>query len=221
NLRLAAVSVKKDEFGEALKYLKEVGMQSDLTRDEELERVELAAKVAQARGHELAAVKYLKSLTDNWRGEPEKIGKPLLNLARLLNQLNDNKSALIALDRIRVLQEDTKKISSDVHADSLQMMANILLEDGQTDKGIEVANQLLDNYEKDRPLQSMRYKIGKVEFDRGNLVAAEKYWGQLGKESVWNSIATEQLEHAKFKDNYKKYIERIPAMAGLREGVKE
>jgi tetratricopeptide (TPR) repeat protein len=221
NLRLASVSAKENDFGQSFKYLKDIEPNAKLSRTEDIERVEIAAQVAEARGQDAAAIAYLKSLTENWRGEPEKVSQPLLKLAQIYNKVGDSGSALIALDRIAVLQEDTKSVSLDIHAEALELKGNILHAKKDLDGAVKAYGELLETYEKSRPLQSVRYKLGQIEFKRGNLVAAEKHWSPLEAGSSWASMATEQLEHAKFKDNYKKYIDRIPAMAGLRKGVEE
>jgi hypothetical protein len=66
-------------------------------------------------------------------------------------------------------------------------------------------------------LESVKYRIGDILFENGDLPAAEKEWSHLGKGTIWAKMAQEKIDGAKWKDQYKKYINRIPAMSGFEK----
>ena len=216
NLRLASVAIKNDKHSLAFKYLKDIGAQTDLTLDEEIERIELAANVAEQRGQDVAAIKYLDVLTKTWKGEPEKVSGPLLKLAEIQSSRKDYKNSLSNIQRILAMQEDSGAVPEETHVSALRLKADIHLKNENTEKAISSYEALLDSYEDKRPLNSIRYKVGELYFKDGNIKSAEKTWSQIKDGVVWAQMAQEQLRHSKFKEDYKKYINRIPAMAGLR-----
>ncbi len=72
----------------------------------------------------------------------------------------------------------------------------------------------MTQYEPTFPLESTRFRLGKLYFDRGQLQKAQDVWGQFkGKESEsWKKMAQEQVSSNEWKSDYKKYLDRIPAM---------
>ncbi len=224
NLRLASVEVKRGRFARAFKYLKDIDHKNaKLTETEDVERVEITSQIAEERGQTVAAMKYLESLTKTWKGEPQKVSRPLLRLAEIRSTRKEFSKALLALEKILILEEDSQFIPDDIHAEALKLQGDVHLKTGKTDLAIKSYQKLLDSFESQRPLDSTRYKVGQLYFKNGKMKNAEQVWSKLNQESVWARMAQEQLGHAQFKDGYKKYIDRIPAMAGMRKdkGSKE
>jgi hypothetical protein len=64
-------------------------------------------------------------------------------------------------------------------------------------------------------LSSIRYKLGQIYFKRGDIQQAAGTWNDFKgtKSGFWKNLAQEQLKNSEWREGYKKYIKRIPAMA--------
>jgi len=82
-------------------------------------------------------------------------------------------------------------------------------------EALESATQMLEYYEDARPIASIRYRLGQVYFNQGKIKKAEESWtGFKGAQSeFWRKLAQEQVQNLNWRDDYKKYINRIPAMS--------
>lgn len=218
NLRLAVVASRERDYARASDYLKAIASSPRLTESELIERVETSADVAEARGQTDAAKRFIADLLSTWRGRPAAVADLYLRLAKLHSQSKDDKAAEAAASKILDLQKETGLVSEDTHAKALELKADLLLSRGQRAGAVAVFKQLLDTYEGKRPLGSVRYKAGKVLFESGELKEAENVWAALkdDKNDLWHKLAKEQLEGARWKGDYKKYIERIPAMQDMK-----
>jgi hypothetical protein len=65
------------------------------------------------------------------------------------------------------------------------------------------------------PLASLRYKLGQIHFENGDLQKASETWEKLDREknSFWAKMADENLKSTKWNDDNKKYLRRLPASA--------
>jgi hypothetical protein len=80
---------------------------------------------------------------------------------------------------------------------------------------------LLEAYEASRPLASVRYRLGQLLYQDGDLKGAEAVWKELkpDKDNLWQRLAAEQMQGAKWQNEYKKYLNRIPAAVDLRDSA--
>jgi tetratricopeptide (TPR) repeat protein len=220
NLRVAATAVRMKKFGEAYKYLNQIKNAEVLGDAEKVERVELAATVAEQKGHVADAKKYLSELTKTWTGKPELVSKAFLRLARLQKDSKEHLNAEKSLKNILNLAADTNFVPEDIEAEAMALRAENFLSQKKYELAVGTYEELLEKYERKRPLSSVRYKAGKVLFTNGKIKEAEKMWAPLKEvePKTWHKLAQEQLESLKFDQNYKKYIKRIPAMAGQNKG---
>ncbi|MNT86998.1 Tetratricopeptide repeat protein [compost metagenome] len=99
------------------------------------------------------------------------------------------------------------------------MIGNINMEKGQKEKGLQAYNRLLEKYEENMPLASIRYKVGEIYFQQGEVQKAADVWNEFKgeKSGFWKNLAQEQLKNSEWRSDYKKYIKRIPAMSGSAE----
>lgn len=99
-------------------------------------------------------------------------------------------------------------------------MGDIYLQRKQTDQAIDSYSRLLEAYEEKRPLSSIRYKLGQIYFEKGEIQKAAEVWNEFkGQRSgFWKNLAQEQLKNSEWRDGYKKYIKRIPAMSENEQG---
>jgi hypothetical protein len=107
-------------------------------------------------------------------------------------------------------------------------MAELQLDLKQDDQAAATYKKILDTYEKKLPLASLRYRWGKIYYDRGEVKKAADVWKNFGagapanaaaglpKEQswmFWQKLADEKLRTADWNEDYKKYFKRIPAMS--------
>lgn len=218
NLRLALVMDALDKPQQAYDYLKNIKNTDDLTDQEQIERVNLSVKLLEKKGDNESAIRYLGELLKHWHGQPELLAEPYFKLSQL--EMNENliEDAIKSLEQIEKLQNDSGKVPGIIYSQSLEKLGNIYLSQNQTEKAIQAYEKLLEKFENDIPLASMRYKLGEIYFKRGELKKASQTWsGFKGKNSeLWQKLAQEQLKNSDWQDEYKKYIKRIPAMSNVK-----
>jgi predicted negative regulator of RcsB-dependent stress response len=151
------------------------------------------------------------------------LAEPYLNLAQLEIKKGDTTEAMKALQQIDHLQEDSKKVSPDTHAKALSMLADLQIQKKQNDEAAGTIQKLLDQYAETKPLASYRYKLGDIYFKKGEKQKAAEAWNDLKSEKndFWYKLAQEQLQSSDWKNEYKKYIKRIPAMSEMGERKKQ
>ncbi|QDK46855.1 hypothetical protein DOM22_17675 [Bdellovibrio sp. ZAP7] len=222
NLRLAAVSSNEQKYNQAYEYLKNIKNPEKLSEDDQIERVGVAVRLLERRGDTDSAVRYLGELLRTWKGQPELVAEPYLKLAELQLKQGKKDEALQALGMIDKLKTDSQKVPAVVHAKALEMMGNVYMDAGQKDKAIGAYKNLLEQYEDTRPLSSIRYKLGQIYFNRGEVQKAAEVWNEFKgqKSGFWKNLAQEQLKNSEWRDGYKKYIQRIPAMAADKQESK-
>ena len=106
---------------------------------------------------------------------------------------------------------------------ALESRAEIMIARGKKREAIGSYQDLLElpiaNADATRKgYDSVRYRLGQLLFETGDLKGAEKTWAGLSSDekSLWKRLAAEQMTGAKWREEYKKYIERIPAAAEIR-----
>jgi tetratricopeptide (TPR) repeat protein len=209
-LRLAAVAVQKRRYVEAYQNLRAIEKSTDLSEPEQIERVQLMAAVNGFRGEWAQAKGELKDVIKHWKGQPKELDPAWVHLAELDMRTGDYETAENNADKA-LAQKD---LDDGLRAKALELKGDALIGQKRTMAAIEVYQNLLDQYEAKRPLGSVRYKVGQLLFDRGDVKGAEDVWGKLqggSNEILWD-LAKEKLAQAKFQDEYKRYVQRIPAM---------
>lgn len=215
HLRLSAVEYQLGHSAEALNYLNQIKNPLKMEEKLQIERVRLAAALLEKKGDALSAKRYLSSLLQEWKGIPVLLADPYLDLAQIEFKEGKKKDALESLNHIDILMQDSGKVPADTHAKALEMTAQIYDESKDTDRALKAYEKLLDKYEKQKPMDSVRYRVGKIYFDKGDIKKASEAWEPLKekKNTFWAKLAKEQLDNANWNGDYKKYIQRIPAMS--------
>lgn len=223
NLRLAQVTWQEQKFSEAYDFLKNIKKPEALNDIEQIERVQLAATLLEKRGEMDSAVRYLSELLKAWSGLPHLLAEPYLSLAQLEIKKGDVPEAIKALQQVDHLQTDSKKVAPETHLKALSLLADLQIQKKQSDDAAETINKMLDQYGADKPLASYRYKLGEIYFKKGETQKAADAWNDLKNEKsdFWYKLAQEQLQSAEWKNEYKKYIKRIPAMSEMGERKKQ
>lgn len=220
NLRLAAVFTQEQKFNQAYEHLKNIKTPEKLPDQGQIERVNVAVKLLEKRGDNESAIRYLGELLRTWKGQPELVAEPYLKLAELQTKQGRNAETIQALEMVDQLQTDSGKVPAVVHAKALESLGEALLTKGENDKAIAAFERLLEKYEETRPLSSIRYKLGQIYFKRGESKKAAEAWSDFkgDKSDFWKNLAQEQLKNSSWRDDYKKYIKRIPAMSENEQG---
>lgn len=220
NLKLAKIYFDKKNNHDAYSYLKNIKKPEDLSVEEQIERVQLFSKVFEERGDYSSSARYLRELILNWRGQPEKLTQVYYDLAEINLKEGKKTEALDSLQLVEGFYKD-EKVNDDVRLlKVLQMEVEILADLKDYNKYKTKASELLEKFEDKYPLASLRYKLGEVYFKEGELKKASEIWdGYKGKDTqFWSSLSQEKLKEAKWNDDYKKYLKRIPAMSQAESG---
>lgn len=224
NLRLASVYAFKNEFGKSQDHLKEINEKNLKTDEEKVERVYVSSIVYEKLNNSAYAIRNLKELTETWRGNPEKLASIYLRLSKLQSENKDYADAIGTLDRLLNMSSDSAVVSDEDQMQSLRLKAEYAMEIKKSKTAIEAYRSLLDRFEDKYPLYSARYQLGKIHYDSGDIKEAEKIWSPLQDKSdaqLWSKLAQENLKNSNWNSEYKKYTNRIPAMANDSKGKKE
>jgi len=216
NLRLAQTNSQLSNYSKSYEFLRQIENPEKLTEVEQIERVSLAAQLLDKKGDSTAATRYLVELIKAWKGLPELVAEPYFSLANIEMKTGKKDDAIKSFQRIDSLYTDSEgKISASIHSQSLEKLGQLYFEKGQKDLALKTFQQLLDKYEKSYPYESIRYKVGQIYFEKGEVQKAADAWNGLQgrKNDFWYKLAQEQLTNSGWKDDYKKYIQRIPAMS--------
>ncbi len=216
NLRLAAVARKQKDYGLASEYISKVTNPDELLPSEKIERVQIIADVAERRGDLNLARASLKRLVDTWKGQPEQVAPVYLDLAEVEMKSKNYGEAHINAQKIINLAKDTNEVDKNTFAEALRTSGDALVALKNPTEAINVYQELLEKFESQKRLDSVRYRIGKLLFDKGDVKAAETAWKPLQENpnNVWGKIASERLKEMQFTKDYNKYIKRIPAFDG-------
>lgn len=215
NLRLASVLVQEREYMDAYQRLKSVGDGSDLEPKENIERVQLSAKVAEQRNDNDKAREALLELAKRWQGDPALVAPVNLQLAQTYLRLGEPKQAETYADRALQAEGGETAIPEKVIAQSLRVKGDALVAQKKDLAGVEAYQKLLERFEDKMPLASVRYKVGQILFDRGDLKGAGEVWKRLdgSPNEFLYKIGKEKIDDSEWKLDYQKYMSRIPAMA--------
>ncbi|MCB0355625.1 MAG: tetratricopeptide repeat protein, partial [Bdellovibrionales bacterium] len=212
-LRLAQTAYQKRQYLTAGEYLNKISKKNKLNDHEQIEKVELLALVSEQKGQINEARNYLKKLTEAWEGQSELLVPTFIHLASIEFLSKNYKQAEEYLAEVERLKLAEVPLKDDLWFKTLELKAKVLEAQNQKIAAIETYSKILDEFEAKRSVGSMRFYLGKLMFDVGNIRGAEKVWNALDptKYPMFVKLAKEKLSNAKWEDEYKKYINRIPA----------
>lgn len=226
-LRMASMATASRDFAGAEALLKQIKETKNLTSAEQVERAGLAADVAEARGQTDLARAYLADViarfSESAAGATASVAPLHLRRAKLAVKAKDFKSAEESINLALVAAEKSGPSGDALRTAALETRAEVLLARGKKKEAIASYRSLLETPialadSSRQGYDSVRYRLGQLLFDAGDLKAAEEVWGELTKDekSLWRRLASEQMSGAKWRDEYKKYIDRIPAASEMR-----
>lgn len=216
NLRLAKTEFEQKNYQGAYDQLKQIKKTDKLTEPEQIERVDMAASLFENKGETASAVRYLTEILREWQGQPELVAEPYLRLAQMEQKLGRPDDAEKSLQKIDTLMKDSGgKVAMKTHMKALENLGQLYLDRKDNEKAIATYDKMLELYEEKAPMASIRYRLGKLFFEKGEIQKAAETWNTFrgDKSGFWKNLAQEQLNNSNWKNDYKKYIKRIPAMA--------
>lgn len=216
NLRLSAIDFMNNKWSQSYEYLRQIKNPERLTEKEQIERVTIAAHLLEKKGDYDTAIRYLTELVNNWKGQATLVSEPYFKLADLELKQGKTKDAILTYLKIDSLMDDSGLVPESIHSKSLEKLADLYFESKDVNESVKYYSKLLDKYESKKPLSSIRYKLGKIYFDRGEVQKASDVWGKFdgsAQSNFWSKLSKEQLEGANWNNDYLKYKNRIPAMA--------
>ena len=216
-LRLAQTAYQKRQYINAGRYLEKIKSDKNLSDQDQVEKVELLALVAEQKGQINTAKKYLKQLIEAWEGRAELLTPTFIHLASIEYASRNYRKSEDYIAEVERLKAADVNLNDDLWFKTLELKAKVLEAKKQTIAAIETYSQILDEFESKRPVASMRFRLGKLMFESGNMRGAEKIWNGIDPEKhpMFVKLAKEKLSNAKWEDDYKKYINRIPAAEKL------
>jgi outer membrane protein assembly factor BamD (BamD/ComL family) len=216
NLRLAASFVDVKNYADANEALKGIG--KDLSPVEDIERVQIGALVAEHTGDLSGAANYLEELLKKTKAEGHDLVSPKLQLARLYLATGKMPESDARLSEVERQEEAGMKLTGDLKALQLELRGNWQLKSQRRVAAVETYLKLLDSFEAEKLLTSVRYRVGNILFEDGDIKGAEKVWSRINPDTgaFYKQLSQEKLNQAQWQDTYKKYINRIPAAQGLR-----
>lgn len=219
-LRQAAIAIERRDFPEAFKTLQDIKSSSELSADESVEKVRLMAEVASERGDWGGAKTYLRDFAKNWKGEATALIKNQIQLADLELKSSEAQQAEKSADQVLQLKKSGAEIRVEHMARALELKGQALEAQGKNLAAVEAYQQLLEDYSDSKSMGAIRYRVGDILFNKGDHIAAEKVWLKLDdeKDQLFKKLARERLNGAQWQTDHKRYLQRIPAMAGIKGG---
>ena len=198
------------KFQQAYDDIQKISKPEELTENQQIERVYLVSELYQQKGDSDSAIRYLNEVVRLWENKPQQVAPTVLKLAELeQKKMNFKKST----ELLKNLSE--QNITDDYKIRAYQMLSKVSLESKDSVSAISALTDLLNKFEKKHVLSEERFKLGQIYFNQGEMKKAEDVWSQFqGSDSVfWGKLASEKMNNSKWKQDYKKYLKRIPATA--------
>lgn len=219
HLRLAAVFNDQREYVKSYKTLKKIKNADQLEGKNKVERTQLMADLWIQRGDYPDASQALDILIKDYQGNKLQLAPALVNQAQVKNHLKKWEEALTHANKALEIGEASPNLRSQAYAEKVKAQLNLNLKAS----AIQTLQAQLDEFEGKSPTEYIRYKLGELLFQEGDVAAAEGVWERLkeSKSNVLWKIAEEKLKSAQFEKNYSRYIDRIPAMSSQGGNVEE
>lgn len=223
NLRLAATLAEERKYLEAFNRLKAIDNAAELSDPEKVERIQLSAKIFDLRNEGDKARAALLELAGKWQGDPVLVAPVNLQLAQNFMKSGDPKQAEHHATKVLEAEGGETPFPDQLIADALSVQGDALLAQKRGLSAVDSYQKLLERFEDKMPLSTIRYKVGEILFERGDLNGAAEVWKRL--EGTPNEflakIGREKIEDSKWKGDYNKYINRIPTMSSQKTGKKQ
>jgi tetratricopeptide (TPR) repeat protein len=114
--------------------------------------------------------------------------------------------------------KDAGKSLEDRLVQALNFQARALEAQKKEVAAIEVYTRMIERFPQRPDLAQVRYRIGEILFARGDLKGAREVWAPLktATNPFYSRLADQKLQQQEWEADYRKYIDRIPAMSEMR-----
>ena len=215
NLRLAAVHQAQEKWQQARKYLEKCQeREKELDQDLQVEVVLVASKIDEGQGRYIEAADAVKKLLDTWKGKPELVQEPLYRMAHLMEQSGQIDKALVYLDKLEALHKDSSLVQPKLRYDARIKAADLHLQRKDSVAAQQIYEELIAAEDQESGIASVRYKLGEIYFQQGQLKKAKDIWTSLQTRqdaAAWYSLARDKMESKEWEEQYNKYLKRLPA----------
>ena len=212
-----------DEIKKSSDYLTKIKNPQSLSSEEKIELSLVAASNAEKESRYDEAIAQLKNLTESWsktEAKSSSLFEPWLKISKIYNIQKKYDEALKWADKamglITVSKNPAKEFGLELVKTSLEYIAELNQQTGNNDKAVQIYKSIIEKYSDDKtPVNSLKYKIGKIYFDQNNIKEAEKIWidlKQSDKDGLWTKMADENMTQVKWSDKFKRYVIRRPAV---------
>lgn len=219
NLHVAATQFELKNYQQAFQSLDKIKAPQSLSEPEQVQRIQMASKLYDQKGDVDTSMRYLSELVRVWNGKPELVVGVLYDLAQMQLKKNDKESAQKSLEKVIEIAEKNSNANKKDVINAANLSADLYKKDENLDEAAKKYSFILDKYEGEKSLPEERYKLGDIYFKKGEIKKAESIWSKFKGEGseFWAKISNNKLKQAQWKDEYKKYLKRIPAMSKMEE----
>lgn len=218
-LKIAKNKFENKSYQEAYAALEKIKKPLELSDEEQIERVQLAANLFDQKGDHDTAIRYLSEISRLWNGNSELLLPILIRLAELQANKND------VTDSIKNYQRAFETVMSQDNPDAkvvsglMNSYMQLLKKQNREDDVVAALSQLVNKFGEKLSLSQEKYNLGELYFKKGELKRAEQTWGLLKGEDadIWIKLSSEKLKQASWDEDYKKHLKRIPAMSRAEE----
>ena len=217
NLRVANVYFENKNFQKSFEQLEKIKSPQSLSESDQVVRVQLASDLYEKKGDVDTALRYLTELVRVWNGKPELSTGALARIAEMQIKKKNPEEAQKSLEKILEIASKNTKVSPRDIITAANLSADLYLKQEKLDEAAKKYSYLLEKFDESQNLVEERYKLGDIYFKKGELKKAENIWAKMKgpKATVWSKITENKLKEAQWKDDYKKYLKRIPAMSKM------
>lgn len=215
-LRLAVTSMKLDNTREAANLIHEINRMDKMSAEEKVEFSLLSALIAEKEGRLETAIDQLKNLTAAWKDNSSQLLGPWLKIAKLYEAKKNMAEARAWLQKGLEMIEKSEEPMGEYGAGPLKEFvsyaADYFYRNQEYEKAVVLYKNLIEDYSSEKANQSaLKFKLGKIYFDRKQINEAKKIWSDLKNDpeaALWAKMADENLSQYKWSEKFKKYVNK-------------
>jgi len=206
HLRYANCLVQLEQFQDAEAELAQA-TQEKLTPGGQDEWHILSSKIADSKGDYAGAI-----------AQMEKVLNPTVSsvhwLAELYGKNNQGEKGIAAIDKFL----EDRNIANGDRFKLLKQKLGVLESAKNKTKYYDFLKRFYAEFKNQKfDFDREKYQLGAYYAEQSKLKEADDVWAGIGEKSYWKKLAKESRDEKKWDEQYKKYINRIPAMAPGQE----
>lgn len=218
-LRLSQNYFDNKKFQDSYRDLEQIKNPMNLTEAEQIQRVILASQLFEKKQDFESSERYLSELVRLWKGEQSLELPAVLRLANLQVQRKNSADAIKNFEKGVEILLNQEKPAANLVSDFTRDFSRTLINENQTTSAIQFLNKIINKFGEQLPMAEEKYLLGDLYFKNGETKNAERAWLQIKEDNtgIYQKLAQEKLQQAKWDEGYKKHIKRIPAMSKSEE----